>query len=96
MWYEREKRLGKIFKSKTPADTFNEKAANIRLTATTKREADESLVLKAVIAADTIGDAESRLERISVARKAAAIARLEMATRKASSTEEEKKCVKIN
>jgi hypothetical protein len=29
-----------------------------------------------VIAADTIGDAEYRLERISAARKAAAIARL--------------------
>jgi hypothetical protein len=45
MWYEREKRLGKIFKSKTPADIFNEKAANIRLTATTKREAVSQLIL---------------------------------------------------
>jgi hypothetical protein len=38
MWYERGENFGKIKKSKTPTELFNEKAASIRLAASTKRE----------------------------------------------------------
>lgn len=59
----------------SPAEIFAEKAATARAVAANSRAEEEARVLDAVIAADTLADAQARMERTDAARKAAANAR---------------------
>jgi hypothetical protein len=70
-----EKKEKLTSKRLSPAEIFAEKAAVARAVAANSRAEEEARVLDAVIAADTLADAQARMERTDAARKAAANAR---------------------
>lgn len=76
--YDKEdiEKRGKLASNRlSPAEIFAEKAATARAVAANSRAEEEARVLDAVITADTLADAQARLERTDAARKAAANAR---------------------